>query len=292
LEYKQPAGIDLHIHSNASDGTFSPREIIHRAVESGLRAVSITDHDTISGVKEALNLSIPPALKFISGVEISAAPPDLSDQTGSLHILGYGFNPDNPELQEMLLPLQEARLNRNPLILQKLNALGMDITLNDVLDDTAEKQVGRPHIARVMVRKGIVGSIDEAFDRYLSRNRPAYVDKYRVPCPKAIEIIKQAGGIPVLAHPFLLSRNDNPSITRLVSSLKDMGLMGIEVYYPQHPPEIVAVYTRLALRFGLLETGGSDFHGALTPDVRMGCGKGDFFVPLRVYEKLIAALES
>jgi len=292
LDYKKTAGVDLHIHSNASDGTFSPQDIIHQAVDSGLKAIAITDHDTINGAKELLNAPIPSTLKIITGVEISATFPAGAADTGSLHILGYAIKLDDLTLTKALTLLQDARQHRNPLIIQKLNNLNIDLSLEEVIKNGTDQQIGRPHIAQTMVKKGIVNSIDEAFEKYIGRNGPAYVDKYRIDCAKAIEIIRNAGGIPVLAHPFLLPKNDDASILNLILILRKMGLLGIEVYYPKHPPDATARYADMARRLGLLMTGGTDFHGDLTPDISMGTGNGDFHVPFEVYEKLMAATKN
>ncbi len=283
------AGIDLHIHTNASDGTFSPCEILRHAEQLGLKAISITDHDTVSGVIEAQNAGIPDSVRFLTGVEISAALPPGFGSLGSCHVLGYCINPDNPCLTKTLRVLRDARKNRNPQIIGKLNSLNIDITLEEVLSDAVHNQVGRPHIAEIMAKKNIVSSIDEAFEKYLGRGRPAYVDKYRIDCAEAIQIIKDSNGIPVLAHPFLLNRENPTVLENLIIVLKDMGLMGIEVYYPGHPPAVMAYFTEIAHRYELLVTGGTDFHGKLTPEIRMGSGKGDLFIPYELYEKLIIA---
>jgi predicted metal-dependent phosphoesterase TrpH len=287
LDYNTRAGIDLHIHSNASDGTFSPEQILDQALASYLAAIAITDHDTISGSKEAIRLGPPPDLKFITGVEISANPPASFPCSGSFHILGYAIDLNNSALNQMLEELQQARKNRNPRILQTLKELGFPLTLDEVNAEAGDGQLGRPHIAKVMIKKGYVGSINEAFDKYLGKEKPAYVDKYRMECDQAIELIRHAGGIPVLAHPCLVEPTTDLPFESLIKSLRAMGLKGIEVYYPEHTPKSVAEYTAMAKRYGLLMTGGTDFHGALKPDLKMGFGKGDFFVPYELYEKLM-----
>ncbi len=165
--------------------------------------------------------------------------------------------------------------------------MGLDITLEEVIQASGEAQIGRPHIAQLMIKKGFVRTFDEAFDAYLGFNKPAYVDKFRLDCQKAIEMITEAGGIPVLAHPYLLRISDNSRLESLVATLKEMGLQGIEVYYPEHSSENVEFYSRLALSHDLAITGGTDFHGAIKPDIQMGYGKGDFFVPYSVYDLLL-----
>ncbi|MBT8351423.1 MAG: PHP domain-containing protein [Deltaproteobacteria bacterium] len=279
-------GIDLHIHSTASDGTLSPAEILKLAQKLKLKAIAITDHDTIDGAKEALRAGITPSIKFLTGVEISAASPPSIFHAGSFHILGYYIRLDDPQLNETLAVLQQARKNRNPLIVKRLNSLGFEFSLEDVSSEIGDAQLGRPHIARYMLKRGFVKSIDEAFRKYIAQGKPAYVDKYRVDCKRAIQIILDAGGIPVLAHPILLNFNKDET-TELFALLKDMGLKGVEVYYPGTSPDMTAFYIELAERFGLLKTGGTDFHGSLKPDIQMGSGRGNFFVPYEIYEKLV-----
>jgi predicted metal-dependent phosphoesterase TrpH len=274
--------IDLHIHSTASDGTLSPSEIISLAHSLNLGAIAITDHDTIDGSKEALALGIPPSLKFLTGVEISASFDPSFPCTGSFHMLGYSIRLDDPVLNQALDQLQDARKNRNPRIVKRLNNLGINLSLKDV-----EDEFGRPHIAQIMVKKGFVKTINEAFDKYLGTGKPAYVDKYRLGCKRAIEIILGAGGIPVLAHPFFLDIENKDRFEDLIVNLKEIGLKGIEVYYSEHSPDLTAFYAEVANRYGLLMTGGSDFHGSIKPDIKMGSGKGDLFIPYSLYEKLI-----
>ena len=281
-------GIDLHIHSTASDGTLSPGEILKLAQKLKIRAIAITDHDTIDGSKEALQAGIPPSVKFLTGVEISASSPPSISHAGSFHILGYFIKLDDPQLNETLAVLQQARKNRNPLIVKRLNSLGFEFSLEDVSSEIGDGQLGRPHIARYMLKRGFVKSINEAFNKYIAQGGPAYVDKYRVDCKRAIQIILDAGGIPVLAHPILLNFDKDES-TELFALLKGMGLKGVEVYYPETPPDMTSFYIELAERYGLLKTGGTDFHGSLKPDIQLGSGRGDFFVPYEIYEKLVSA---
>jgi predicted metal-dependent phosphoesterase TrpH len=283
-------GIDLHIHSSASDGSLSPAEILTGAEKLGLEAISITDHDTLAGSASVFNSSQQSAVNLLTGVEISTAPPPPAPISGSLHILGYGFQIDDTKLGEMLLVLQQARKNRNPAILKRLQHLGIEISFEEVVQTVGPGQIGRPHIARVLMEKGLVASIDEAFDQYLGQGKPAYIDKYRIPCSEAIETILAAGGIPVLAHPYLLNIERDSDLEQFVISLMDMGLKGLEVYYPEHPPDKIRLYERIATKYGLLMTGGTDFHGSIKPEVQMGIGNGHFYVPYRLYEELVAKL--
>ena len=282
-------GIDLHIHSTASDGSFTPAEILDHAQKLNLAAIAITDHDSIDGSRKALQIGIPPSFNFLTGVEISAAHPPFFPGSGSFHILGYNIQLDNRDLNQALSKLQDARKNRNPAIIKLLNKLGFQISLEEVNQEVGEGQLGRPHIADVMVKKGFVASINEAFDKYLGTNGPAYVDKYRIECEQAINIIRAAGGVPVLAHPALLNNENDQKLGAFLQNLMKIGLAGIEVYYPGHSPQQIRQYTELAKKYGLLMTGGTDFHGAITPEIKMGSGKGKLFIPYLLYEKLLGA---
>ena len=289
MEYKNRLRIDLHIHSTASDGSLTPAEIIDHAQKLNLAAIAITDHDSIDGSKEALQIAIPPSLHFLTGVEISAAHPPFFPGSGSFHILGYDINLYNRDLNRVLRKLQEARKNRNPKILNKLKKLGFQLSLEEVDQEGGEGQLGRPHIAYAMLKKGFVASIDEAFDKYLGTQKAAYVDKDRIECEQAIKIIRAAGGIPVLAHPALLNIGDNQQLDTLLQNLMKIGLAGIEVYYPEHSPQQIQQYTELAEKYNLLMTGGTDFHGAIMPEIKMGSGEGDLFVPYNLYKELMNA---
>ena len=289
MEYKNRLGIDLHIHSTASDGSLTPADIIDHAQKLNLAAIAITDHDSVDGSKEALQIGIPPSLHFLTGVEISAAHPPFFPGSGSFHILGYAIHLDNRDLNQALSKLQDARKNRNPEILKRLNKLGFRISLEEVNQEVGEGQLGRPHIAYAMLKKGFVASINEAFDKYLGNAGPAYVDKDRIECEQAINIIRAAGGVPVLAHPALLNIDNDQNLDALLQNLAKIGLAGIEVYYPGHSPRQIRQYTELAEKYGLLMTGGTDFHGSITPDTKMGSGNGDLFVPYTLYKELINA---
>jgi len=287
LEFSRHVSIDLHIHTTASDGTFTPEQVVSHAHQLKLKAIAITDHDTLAGSKEALGSGIPPSLGFLTGVEISSSPPPFYPGSGSFHLLGYSIRLDDPKLNRTLEKLQQARKNRNPAIINRLNELGISITLDEVRREAGEGQLGRPHIAQLMVKKGAVASIDEAFDRFLGTGKPAYVDKQRVECFKAIEMILSAGGVPVLAHPGLLDYKTENQLDELIGKLKKTGIQGVEVFYSGHTPDQTRLYAELAKRHDLLMTGGSDFHGAIQPDIEMGSGRGDLIVPYELFEKLI-----
>ena len=283
-------GIDLHVHSTASDGTLKPSEILTMAASLRLKAIAITDHDTLAGSVAALTAGIPPELHFLTGIEISAAAPAGFPIAGSVHILGYGIDPGNPRLAALIERLTTARQNRNPQIIERLNRLGMDLSMAEVAAFAGDGAPGRPHIAQLMMAKGMVGSVDDAFDRYLGKDGAAYVDKYRSPMDETIGAINQAGGIAVLAHPVLVGLSAAELFERFLATLTAMGLAGIEAIYPDHSPAAAAEYHRLARKYDLLITGGSDFHGDLIPDIRMGSGRGDLHVPFSLYEALAVRL--
>lgn len=287
MDCNQHVGIDLHIHTTASDGTFTPAQVVAHALKLNLKAIAITDHDTLAGSSEALNGGIPTELDFLTGVEISAASPPFYHQAGSFHLLGYGIFLDDLKLNQTLESLQAARKNRNPAIVARLNELGIAISLDEVREEAGDVQLGRPHIAQTLVRKGVVSSMDEAFDQFLKTGKPAYVDKIRIECSRAIEAILGAGGIPVLAHPGLLECESDDQLDELIGQLKQMGIRGIEVFYAEHTADQIHLFTELARRHALLMTGGTDFHGSIHPDIKMGSGKGNLFIPYELYEQLI-----
>ncbi len=273
--------VDLHIHSTASDGTLTPDQILKMARDRNLRAISITDHDTIKGSIEAHRHLTPQDVELLSGVEIST-----SLQGNTLHILGYLIELQDPSFSRTLSILQQARKERNPKIIQKLQQLGMELTYEEVVKVSGGGEVGRPHIAEVLLRKKVVRSTDEAFRKYLGTNGPAYVDKYRLQPDEAISLIADAGGIPVLAHPFIIKTDSERDLDKIVSELVSKGLKGIEVYYSEHTDIQVALYKRIAQKYNLFVTGGTDFHGARKAGTHMGVGKGNLRIPYRLVEAL------
>jgi predicted metal-dependent phosphoesterase TrpH len=273
--------IDLHTHTTASDGSFTPSQLVHHAKEKGLRAIAVTDHDTIEGNKEALNAGVKEGLEVVPGIEISV---DYSP--GSMHMLGYFIDTESQRLQEKLALLQDSRSDRNPKIIEKLNGLGLDITYDEVVEASGGGQVGRPHIAQVLLKKGYITTIQEAFDKYLGKGAPAYFDKFRLNAEDAIAMITDAGGVPVLAHPFTLKCKNQGELERLIKHLTDHGLQGLEVYYTEHNEEQISRYRLLAERNNLLLTGGSDFHGANMAGVELGTGRGSLKIPYILFEKL------
>ncbi len=274
--------IDLHIHSTASDGSLSPGDLMAYARRKGAAAVSLTDHDTIDGLETALVAGKEIGLEVIPGLEISAQYPG-----GTMHLLGYYIDPSDLNLNRELLRLQEARRERNPKIISKLQSLGIPISFDQV-QALATGQMGRPHIARVLFQMGAVSSFEEAFQKYLAKGAQAYVEKFRFSPSEAISLITQAGGIPVLAHPFTLNYPSLRDLKRLIQKLKNSGLKGIEVLYSEHTPNQTGDYFSLAKELNLIYTGGTDYHGDIKKDVDLLTGKGDLKIPYQIVEDLKA----
>jgi predicted metal-dependent phosphoesterase TrpH len=272
--------IDLHTHSTASDGTFTPTALVHYAKTKGLRALALTDHDCIDGIKEAMAVGKEVGVEVVPGVELSAKFPN-----GTMHILGFFVDPSDSIFLQRLAMLQEARSQRNPKIVKKLQGLGIEITYDEVVAASGGGQVGRPHFASVLMEKGYVKTIAEAFEKYLKNGGPAYVEKDRFSPEESIALIHEAGGVAALAHPFTLHLPVE-EMERVLERLTRAGLNGVEVYYSIHSPEQTAQYEQLARKWGLVATGGSDFHGEFKPKIDLGVGTGDLQVPYSVLEAL------
>jgi 3',5'-nucleoside bisphosphate phosphatase len=275
--------IDLHSHTTASDGSLTPRELVGRAAGQGVKALAVTDHDTLDGLGEAIAAGREYGVEIVPGLEISA-----EYSPGTMHILGYYIDLESRQLLEKLSSLRDARNDRNPKIAAKLQSLGLDVSIEEVERMAGGEVVGRPHFARVMVEKGYVVTPQEAFDRYLAKGAPAYMEKARLEPQAAIEAISKAGGVAVLAHPYQLRARSAEELDRVIASLKDAGLDGMEVIYSRHNAAQIEEYRRLADRYGLLITGGSDFHGVTKPDIEVGIGLGNLSVP----EELLAGVKT
>ncbi len=262
--------VDLHSHSTASDGTLAPEEVVRLAQRSGLVGMALTDHDTIGGVAAAQAEASKVGLAFLPGIEISCTYP----APGTMHLLGYGIDPESASLKAMTEGLVAARDDRNPRIVRKLNELGVSISMEEVENEAGGVVVGRPHIAAILVRKGYVSSIKQAFDKYLGTTGSAYFDKERLEARRAFELVKESGGLVVLAHPIQLRTENDAQLDRVVKDLVDLGLDGIEVLHSDHDAAWVEKITGLAGRYGLLKSGGSDFHGTNKKDIQLGTANG------------------
>ncbi len=274
--------IDLHTHSTASDGSFSPKELVRMAKDKGLKALAITDHDTVEGLPEAVEEADRLGLQFVPGVEISC---DLAET--ALHILGYWIDYRHRGLTRVLTDLVDYRTRRNHLIIDRFRALGIDLDYEEIAASAGNDVVGRPHFALALVKKGEVADTQEAFERYLARGKPAYVNKRRLTADQGIELITKAGGLPALAHPCQYGFRDENELREALKQLVDSGLQGLEVWYPTHSPRQSQLYLKLAREYKLAPTGGSDFHGESKPEIKLGTGvDGELCVEYEVLENL------
>lgn len=273
--------IDLHTHTTQSDGSASPTELIARASSKRARAIAVTDHDTVAALDEARDAAGRFGLELISGIEISA-----EYSPGTMHILGYCLDERSVALNEQLGELREAREKRNPEIAKRLQDLGLDIGYDEVSTAAGNEVVGRPHFARLMVEREYAASIQDAFDRFLKKGAPAYVEKARLSPRDSIILIREAGGVAVLAHPYQLKLPSYEAVDELVAELAGFGLDGIEAIYSRHSPDERVAYAEIAARHGLLVTGGSDYHGSYKPDIDLVTGLGDLEIPYALLEEV------
>ncbi|MGH9571913.1 MAG: PHP domain-containing protein, partial [Candidatus Acidiferrales bacterium] len=258
--------IDLHTHTTASDGTTAPSDLIEQALNAGLEAIAITDHDTFAGYDEASPIAAGAALDLVCGIELST-----KYNKRSIHLLGYfPVQPPTAEFRDWLRFNQESRRDRNRRLAQRLQSLGLDVKLEEV-ERLGRSLAGRPHFAQLLVQKGYVSSYQEAFDEYLDEAAKGYVDRDEAQLGDAIERVAAAGGIPTLAHPIRVTR-DAATLRALLVEMKPRGLAGIEVFHSDHSAADSAEYQMFAREFDLLPTGGSDFHGDRKPSVRLGTG--------------------
>lgn len=269
----ETACCDLHTHTTASDGSYSPHDLIEMASLAGLKAIAVTDHDTMQGIQEAVNAGKEYNIEVISGIELS-----VLYRQGDMHMLGYYLSA-SPLLSSVLQEVQEARAGRNPIILEKLANLGCTIEMDELQRLAQGGQIGRPHIAQAMVNHGFVSDTRSAFAMYLKKGGPAYAPKSVLSPERAIEAIHSAGGLAVLAHPFSLHCNHEAELREIVSELKALGLDGMECYYSEHDASFTEMCLGVANRYDLAATGGSDFHGRPKPNIRLGKGKGTLCVP-------------
>lgn len=272
---------DLHIHTTASDGSYSVEEVFRQAARVGLSAISITDHDSVDSLSAAAEYASGGDIELIPGVELSVAL-----DRGELHLLGYFINYRDDRLLTKLALLRKVRSERAGKILRKLEEIGISLDLDALLPGQMEGAVGRLHIAQALLRSGHVGSIPEAFARYVGDDGPAYVPKMKLTMEEAVEMIVGAGGLPVLAHPGQLKRDE------LIPELVEMGLEGLEVYYPSHSRFETNHYEEMARHYGLVATGGSDCHGPNKGKILMGTIKVPYEVVDRLKERLNRAPES
>ncbi len=263
--------IDLHTHSTASDGELTPAELVRLALERGLTTIALTDHDSVAGIAAAQHAARGAALEVVPGVELSADVPQ-----GEVHVLGYFVDWRAADFEAMLEKFREGRYGRAEKMARKLTALGAPVSFERIKEIAGDAAIGRPHVAQALLEAGHVASVTEAFDKYISRNGPAYVERFRLTPEDAVTLILRAGGVPVLAHPR--------EVTDWVFPLAKAGMLGLEVHYGMYDDATRAELGRLAKQYGLIATGGSDFHGLRKMGHMSGLGQND--VPPEVVEML------
>ncbi len=272
--------VDLHTHSTASDGSLTPTELVRAAGEANLAAIALTDHDSVSGIAEAVAAGEACGIEVIPGVELS------TEYAGEeIHVVGLFIDPDNPELTAALRRFVAARDGRNDQIIERLRDMGFSITSEDVYRVNPDTVVARPHIASYLVDTGQVPDVKTVFDRYIGAGKPCYVERYKISPVEAVHLIRTADGLPILAHPCLYHL-PRETLLRMIGEMKEAGLVGIEALYSRNKAGDEADYRAIAEQFDLLLSGGSDFHGAPKPDIALGCGTGDLCVPYELLAKM------
>jgi hypothetical protein len=273
-----PASIvDLHMHSTASDGSLAPADVVALAHRNGVKIIALTDHDSIAGLPVALERAREAEIRVIPGIELS-----VTEQNMDVHLLAYGFDPSDARMLEAIARYRESRHERARKILTRLKGLGIRIPMEEIEEIAGGGAIGRPHVAEALMTNGHVETFHEAFQRYLGHHAPAYVAKHTVSLEEAVEVVRDAGGVTVLAHPGTLNRD------AWIPGLARRGLDGIEVWHSKHGPAEINRYREVARAHGLLMTGGSDFHGERTPDVSIG----SVAVPEQVIADLDEALRA
>jgi len=271
--------IDLHTHSTVSDGSDPPERIPELAAAAGCRAVALTDHDRMDGVAAAAARALALGIELVPGVEISC------EHSGTMHLLVYFLAAREGPLQDELARLQEARDSRNRRMASRLEQLGLPVTYDEIQSEAGGMGAGRPHIAAILVRKGVVAAIQEAFDVWLAKGKPAYFDKERLAPDVAVRLAVASGGVAVLAHPLSLGLSAADT-SATVATLAGYGLAGVESLYGRYSVSERSAMAALASQHGLVATGGSDHHGDYKPDLQVGVGRGDLDVPDSVLEEL------
>lgn len=278
--------IDLHVHSNCSDGTLSPRELTAYAARKGLAAFALTDHDTLAGLKEAQAASLEYSLELVCGIEFSTVYQDRD-----IHMVALDIDPDNPRLSEAVHLLQQERKERNRKIISKMAADGIDISWEQMLEEFGDIFWTRAHFARYLAGHGYVKTMQDAFRTHIGDDCRYFVPRAMATPAQITTLIRKTGGIPVLAHPFQY-RLGEEGLRRLASELKDCGLIGIEAMYSTHTEQQQEEVEHLARDLGLCVSGGSDFHGANKPDIDLGSGRGNLKIPYELLERMRAAVQA
>lgn len=282
--------VDLHLHSRCSDGQDTPEELVHIAADAGITVMALTDHDNINGIERAQRTAEKLGIDFISGIEISA------QGNRELHILGYGVDPESTELKQFYEDNRTHRINRRDRLIELFNKAGIPITLEKICEVNGGQSTGRPHIARTLIEMGYAEDMQDAFDRYLKTPEFYCAERPKPTAQEGIAMIRRAGGVAVMAHPYLLRLEDKP-FRELLEKLISFGLCGIECYYSEHTPEDVAYYRAVADEYGLIYTIGSDYHGPdMKPDIHIATGMNGSLIPYaglgdEIAEKLLRCIK-
>lgn len=279
--------VDLHVHSTESDGTLTPEEVVLAAKEAGLSAFALTDHDTASGIAKAAPLAAEYEIELIPGIELSTSyeVPTVKKQTKEIHIVGLYIDPNHPTLRAKTKEFRECRDLRNEKIVDALQQEGFDITMKGLINDNPDSVITRANIARYLYQHGQIKSVKEAFDKYIGDGCKCYVGRFKVSPMEAVELIHEAGGIAILAHPILYHMS-TISLQRLIDDLKSVGLDGIEAIYSTYTTGEEQLIKKIAHENNLLISGGSDFHGANKPLIHLGTGKGHLYIPYSILEDI------
>lgn len=279
--------IDLHVHSTESDGTFTPEQVVLAAKEAGLSAFALTDHDTASGVVKAAPAALECDIELIPGIELSTQYeiPTAKKQSKEVHIVGLYIDPSNPKLLAKTKEFRECRDSRNEKIVEALQKEGFDITMEKLIADNPDSVITRANIARYLYQHGMIKSVQEAFDKYIGDGCKCYVGRFKITPMEAVELIHEAGGIAILAHPLLYGLS-TVTLQCLIDDLKAVGLDGIEAIYSSYTTGEEQLVKKLARENNLLISGGSDFHGENKPAIHLGTGRGHLYVPYSVLEEI------
>lgn len=272
--------IDLHVHSTASDGSFTPAGLVAEAEKAGLAAIAITDHDSVGGIPEALEAGRSCGLEVVPGIELSAEYADTE-----IHVVGLYIDPETPGLLEQIRMFVDNRDNRNLKMIEKLREAGFSITAEAIYKRNSDSVIARPHIARYLAETGQVKDVKTVFDKYIGDGCPCFVDRFKITPMQAVELIHAAGGTAILAHPCLY-KMDRRVLLEMVEKMLGSGLDGIEAVYSCNQGSDEKDYREIAARYGLLLSGGSDFHGASKPHIHLGTGRGNLRVPYEFLEKI------
>ncbi len=278
--------VDLHLHTTHSDGSYTPAELVDYVKKFDVTVMAVTDHDDISGVPEAMAYAGQAGVSVVPGIELSIDYP--LQGRAHLHLLGLFIDIKSTALLDVLRSLRQARRTRAAEILERLRAQKIDVTFEELQQEVSGKSIGRPHIARLLVRKGLVQSIPEAFEKFLGRGAPAFVPKKKMGLQQAIHIIHQARGLAILAHPVSLFAKDYRQLTDYLDRFRAVGLDGLEAYYSYHSEQLTEFLLRYAEEHHLAVSGGSDFHGRAKPDIQPAIGTGNLHIPLQTVSALLS----